>query len=80
MCRKNHIQEMFDYYKHNSENWKDRNIHRGMVKLMMEYYITVKKKELHLYVLLGKFSMKSLSEKASFSLILLYVCIHLYKA
>lgn len=43
---------MFDYYKHNSENWENRNIHRRMVKLMMEYYITVKKKELHLYVLL----------------------------
>ena len=40
---------MFDV--HNSENWKDRNVHRGMAKWMMEHYIPVKKR-LYLYILL----------------------------
>lgn len=36
---------MFDV--HNIENWKDRNVHRGLAKLAMELYIAVKE-ELHL--------------------------------
>lgn len=45
----------------------------------MEHYVTVKNMELHVYVLIWKFSMK-LNEKACFSLILgVCECVHLYK-
>lgn len=76
-----HVQEesytrVFNVY--NSENWKDRNVHRRMYKQIMEHYVPVKKMEFHLYGPIWKCSMKSGSEKASFSLIL-GVCVHVCK-